>query len=220
MMITNNFYLTTYGPLVLTKLGREAAIKHSLPPFIDGSIRREPDLEHAYPAITCLCRTDKFAPRLREGDVVAYMLKKASYGLGYKHQRLTAVLKVIVINETHAEGAAWYREQGLALPNNCMVPGNRANPLSKSHQRVPKQHGCGKTGCSQWDADYKDRAKQWGTFVICKSLWTDLSWQAPEITDDTLVAAFGYVPGTRNPGAQTIASGNRLLKKLGLLIKL
>ena len=67
------YFLSSYKPLVWTTFGRAAALKHGLLPFIDGSIRREPDLEHEHPSISCLCRAGKFAPRLRVGDVVGYI---------------------------------------------------------------------------------------------------------------------------------------------------
>lgn len=216
-----SFFLNTYGPLALTKLGRQAAFKYSLPPFVDGSIRREPDLEHEYPAITCLCRTNKFAPRLEAGDVVAYMLKKANYGMGYKHQRMTAVLRVIEVMPTHAVGAQWYRKRRMRLPNNCIVPRNKANPLSKSHQKAPKrEHGCAKPRCSQWDDEYKKRAKRWGTFVVCERLFVNLDWDAPEVSEKMLKAAFGKVPGTLNPKKQKMKAGQRLVRRLGLAIVL
>lgn len=76
------FYLNTYVPLAASKAGRDASDRYKIAPFVDGSIRREPDLEHPFPAITCLCRADKFAPRLIPGDIVAYMLRKDRYGGG------------------------------------------------------------------------------------------------------------------------------------------
>jgi len=74
------YFLTTYTPLVATKDGRVASEKHGIPPFVDGSIRREPDLEHAVPSISCLCRAGKFAPRFQVGDIVGYMTCKGRYG--------------------------------------------------------------------------------------------------------------------------------------------
>jgi hypothetical protein len=76
----SRFFLTTYAPLVTTYAGRVACEVHRLKPFIDGSIRREPYLEHRYPSISCLCRADKFATRLEVGDFVAYMTRKGRYG--------------------------------------------------------------------------------------------------------------------------------------------
>lgn len=84
-------YLTTYHPLVVTAAGRRASDKHNLPPFVDGAIRREPDLEHEWPSITCLCRGEQFAPRLRVGDHVVYMTVKRRYGMQRRHWRLPQV---------------------------------------------------------------------------------------------------------------------------------
>ena len=216
-----NFFLSSYAPLVATKAGRAAAIKYELPPFIDGSIRREPDLEHEYPAVTSLCRKGKLAPRLRKGDVVAYMLKRACYGMGYKHQRITAVLRVIAIKQSHAEGAAWYRQDRRRLPNNCVVLRNKAFPLAKSHQRIPNRTiGCEPDEWCRWDAHYKLRADADGTFAICQRLFINLDWDAPEVTKEALLAAFGKVPCTRNPKKQSLKAGQRLLKRLGLTLKL
>ena len=41
-------FLNTYAALVATPAGREASKRFGLPPFIDGSIRREPDLEAVF----------------------------------------------------------------------------------------------------------------------------------------------------------------------------
>jgi hypothetical protein len=208
----SHFYLSTYGPLAMSKVGRGAAIRYSLPPFIDGSIRREPDLEHEYPAITCLRRTNKFAPRLEVDDVVAFMLKKGSYGMGYRHQRVTAVLRVIAVKQSHVEGAEWYRQRRRRLPNNCMVPGTKAFPLSKSHQVIPKRATSrGKDSCSQWDTGNKQRAKRWGTFVICQRLFINLDWDAPEVSKEMLMATF-----TR----RSMKTGQKFLKQLGLGLKI
>jgi hypothetical protein len=137
------FYLNSYAPLVISRAGRLASDLHGLPPFIDGSIRREPDLEHKDPGISCLCRGGNFAPRLRVGDIVAYMTKKASFGQRTPQRRLTAILQVRHVFQTHREAAAWYRQRNLALPSNCMVSGNAAIPLDHSHRgfRISKCSG-------------------------------------------------------------------------------
>ena len=59
LVVMPNYYLNSYAPLVSTAAGRKAWELHELPPFIDGSIRREPDLEHEFPSISCLCRAGK-----------------------------------------------------------------------------------------------------------------------------------------------------------------
>ncbi len=156
-----SFYLNSYTPLVRTEAGKIASKKFKLPPFIDGSIRWEPDLEHKWRAVTCLCRAGKFAPRLQPGDVVAYTTitgnwhKPGSPQLP-RHRRLTTVLRVVDLCYSHDEAARWYRKRGLTLPSNCVVEGNPAKPLRFSHRLTrfrcamsdDKLHGT-------WDSAYR-----------------------------------------------------------------
>ncbi|MCC5787224.1 MAG: hypothetical protein JJU33_11050 [Phycisphaerales bacterium] len=139
------FYFVTFRPLVSTKAGREASERYSLPPFVDGSIRREPDFEHEMPAISCLCRGGNFAPRLLVGDHVAYATVKGRYDGHPAHRRLVAMLRVEGLFDSHEAAAAWYNAEGIALPNNLMVPGNKAKPLAHSvrgDQRTEPEAGC------------------------------------------------------------------------------
>src|SRR5687768_14841588 len=106
------FFINTYKPLAINRAGRAASEIHRLPPFIDGSIRREPDLEHELPSISCLCRAGKFAPRLRVGDIVAYLTTKHSFGRGTVDRRITAVLRVIRVFADHEAAAQWFRSEG------------------------------------------------------------------------------------------------------------
>lgn len=69
-------FLVAYRPLIHRRAGRVAAEQFHLPPFLDGSCRREPDLESAFPSISALCRGRNFAPRLRVGDLAAYLAAK------------------------------------------------------------------------------------------------------------------------------------------------
>ncbi len=212
-------YLNTYAPLVITRAGIEAARSTGLSPFVDGSIRREPDLEHAFPSITCLCRAGKFAPRLQVGDIVVYLTKKARYGGPHRHRRFTGVLRVCLIYDTHTDAAGWYRKRGFALPSNCMVTGNPAQAISRSHQ------GNVNRGCSasefkcRWDAEYRERARRWGRFVICEPLWIDVGWTARRVDDADLVAVFGHVPGTRNPGRHPLTLLPPLLNRLKIRLR-
>ena len=80
--VAGNLYINTYQPLACNAAGRAASEKFGIPPFVDGSIRGEPDLEHQFPSITCLCRGRNFAPRLREGDRVVYLTKKGHIARG------------------------------------------------------------------------------------------------------------------------------------------
>jgi hypothetical protein len=240
-------FLVTYKPLVYTRFGCRASEAHGLSPFVDGSIRREPDLEHDLPAISCLCRAGKFAPRLAVGDEVVYLTAKGSYGeVGKRHWRLTAHLRVLRLFDAHAEAARWYEGQGLSLPNNCVVPGNRAVPLAHSHMRgrtrgrrakagacgpggacgEPRRTkrqcgsggGCGGGGTvhGEWDRIYRERAREHGRFVACEPLYVELSWDARVVHERDLRHAFGYLPGTRNPGAMAPEGIKRLMRRLGL----
>jgi hypothetical protein len=214
-------YINTYGPLVSTRAGREASCEYNLPPFIDGSIRREPDLEHRYPSISCLCRTDKFAPRLELADIVAYLTKKARYGKEQAHRRLTAVLKVYRVLPTHLDAAHWYRAKGESLPVNCCVPGNRPKAYEHSN-RIFSGLACVPQSRirQQWDKEYRYRASTFPTFVVCKPLFRELRWNAPIVTDSNLIKAFGCVPGTQNPGKLDPKRFVRWLKQYGVHVQL
>lgn len=193
------FFISTYVPLISTRAGREAAAQYAHPPFIDGSIRREPDLEAKYPSISCLCRTDKFAPRLKKGDFVAYMTRKGRYGdVPISHRRLTAVLQVKEVFGSHKAAASWYRARKLKLPKNCFVPGNRPLPLSHSHRMFDSGTCVGDRRTQKaWDAEYRQRSNAYSTFVVCKKTFRDLSW---------------------NPGALKPRDLKKLLKVIGLRV--
>lgn len=214
----SSFYLNTFRPLAINPAGRDAVEKHGLPPFIDGSIRREPDFEHPRPVITCLCRGGQFAPRLRAGDRVAYMTVKRRYERSVPHWRFVAILKVDQIFDTHRHAAEWYDAEGLPLPNNLMVPGNEANPLSHSHRENDEcrpRSGCAR-GCGSWDAGYERRAKKFPCVVGCSPLYIETGWAARVIEEDDLIAVFGEVPGTRNPGRLDLGLLTRLQDRLDI----
>jgi hypothetical protein len=214
------FYLNSFAPLVTTKAGRDSSIKYNIPPFVDGSIRREPDFQHSFPAITCLCRGDRFAPRLRPGDLVAYATRKQSYGQGRSQQRLIAVVHVLEVLPNHSVGSKWYLDRELPLPNNCLVHGNPAKPLRESH-RIASGGGCSDGEIHrEWDKAYRARAMQHGTFVVCKRMWSDLSWDAPEITKRHLLAVYGRRIGTLNPGAWEITHARHLFRLLQIAVRL
>jgi hypothetical protein len=211
-------FVVTYTPLVGSKAGREAVEHYGLLPFIDGSIRREPDLEHARPSISCLCRAGKFVPRLQVGDRVLYMTHRRRYGGPTTHWRVTAALRVIQLFESHTAAAVWYAKQRMATPSNCMVPGNKAKPMEHSHQMV-RHPGCGpKSGLrDRWDAQYAKRAAKWPKMVATEVLFRDLSWNAPVVERrEELEKALGRVPGTQNPGQVTLAGLRKLMKQLGV----
>ncbi len=217
----SRLFLNTYMPLARSKAGRLASIRHMLPPFIDGSIRREPDLEHKqWPAITCLCRAGKFAPRLHVGDHVAYMTCTGHWhedgtARPARHRRLTAILRVKFVCDSHEEAPAWYRKRALQLPSNIMVADNPAQPLEKSHRMTRfrcamsdgKLHGT-------WDNAYKRRARKFKQVVICKPVFRSLGWKAPVVLDEDLRKVFDKLPGTQNPGEQPIELLEKLMAQL------
>jgi len=189
-------YLNTYRPLASSKAGWRIIERHALPPYVDASIRREPDLQSLYPSISALCRGRFFAPRLYEGDTVVYMTVKEEYpGQQEPHRRLVTVLDVLKRFESHADAARWNRGQNLPLPSNCMTSGNLPLPLSMAVSK----HPCNDDGC-EWDEGYQRRATRWGTLLACKVLFLELT-APPPISDDLLMSVFGRIPPTRTPSA-------------------
>ena len=175
-----------------------------LKPFVDASCRREPDFESKSPSITCLCRKEFFAPRLRVGSKVIYITKKGRYFNSLtSHWRLVAVLEVIKTFQSHKEAATWYREKGEHLPNNCMVYGNPPVPLEKTD----RFH----TDLRHWDAIYRMRAKNFGIFLVCKKILCDLE-RPPAITEQMMRDIFGRIPGTRMPPEITEEEMNKLMQ--------
>ena len=236
-----NLYLNSYHPLVKNKAGVYASEQLNIPPFVDGSIRREPDFEHSTPVITCLCRGRMFTPRLRVGDVVAYITVKGKYLTRKRHQRLVCILKVDHLFETHKQAADWFTESGFPLPNNLMVPGNKAKTLAESHRghKTKGRHtkfgcnsgrrsrtcgsdsssSCGSSLRREWDASYRRRTRKWGDVAACSILFRDIHSTAPVITDQMLLKVFGKVPATRNPGKLDIKLLPKLLKQMGIRIQ-
>lgn len=187
------YFLCSFRPLAASAQGRRAIRNYSLPPFIDASCRREPDLQSPHPSISALCRKQYFAPRLRVGDRIVYITVKRAYtGPQEPHRRLVAILEIKKSSNTHREAAAWYRDQAISLPSNCMVFGNPPQPLDRTDRFYEDLH--------RWDAEYRLRARKWGTFHACVPLFLDL-YTPPVLTDATLEQIFGSVPGTQNPPA-------------------
>jgi hypothetical protein len=195
-------FLCSYRPLAESVLGQQAASRFRLPPFVDASCRREPDFQSEFPSITALCRGKYFAPRLRVGDTVVYITRKAHYfNAAEGHWRLVAILKILASFESHATAANWYRTKLLPLPSNCMVPGNPPFALEKTD----RFHN----DLRHWDAIYRLRAKTWGVFHVCEPLFRELH-HPPAITETMMRDIFGKIPGTRNPPAITDAEFAKL----------
>ncbi len=110
----------------------KAISDYNLPPFIDGSCRREPDFESRFPSITSLCRGGKFAPKLLPGDLVIYMTTKGKWLSGEKHRRLVGILKVLEKTLNQYVASEWYSHRGLTLSSNCLDDGNSPMEFSKT----------------------------------------------------------------------------------------
>ncbi len=196
-MVSN--YLASFRPLRATAHGRQAVQDHGLPPFIDGSCRREPDLEHDWPSISGLCRGGNFAPRLQVGDHVAFVTIKGRYDRGAPPcWKLVAVLRVAQRFVTHKEAAAWYSDKGLRLPSNCMVPGNDPVPLERTLGPSGHQGCSGPEIIKEWDGIYQQRAKEWPVMLACEKLMVEL-YDPVRIEEADWMRWIGKVPGTQNP---------------------
>ena len=200
-------YLCSFRPLIESPNGRAAIADFKLSPFVDASCRREPDFESKFPSISALCRCGHFAPRLRVGDTVVNITRKARYfNAAEGHWRLVAILKIRASFESHAAAADWYRIQGQPLPSNCMVPGNPPLALEKTD----RYHN----DLRHWDAIYRLRAKTWSIFHACEPLFCELH-HPPAITEAMMRDIFGHIPVTLNPPAVT-SKAYEQLRRLAL----
>jgi hypothetical protein len=206
--------LNSYRPLCFTAFGRNVAKTHGLKPFIDGSIRREPDFENKNPSISGLCRLNKFAPTLEIGTVVAYITVQGYYGTPELHWRLVAILKVIKqfkCVDSHVKAREWYRKNRLPVPRNCMVPGNPGAQYELSSQRMdgPKNK---RTGAAEWEEEYRDRALTAPAFNITEVQKLELE-TPPVLSLADMDRIFGRVPGTQSPPSITEEQLEQLFHK-------
>lgn len=189
-------YFNSFTPLCTTLHGQAAIERFNLPRFIDGSCRREPDLQSKYPSITALCRAEKFAPRLYPDDIVVYVTKKDYYNAPRKHWKIVAVLRVLERFYSHEDAAEWYREKGLPLPANCMVIENQPSAFNQTI-------GLDGLKCMEdWDEGYWKRARNCGIFLVCEAEFVELSLP-PILTDEDMKRIFGKAPSTQNPSTTT-----------------
>jgi hypothetical protein len=203
-----NVFLSTFRPLLRNRAGRQAIAKFDLPPYVDSSCRREPDLEHVFPSVSALCHGKLFAPRLHERDVVAFITKKDWYG-AYResHWRLVAIVRVVRRFQTHADAADWYQNRDLTLPSNCIVPGNPPLPLERTDRYYSDLH--------EWELGYRLRARRCGTFLACEPIHRSL-YEPPIITEAIMRETFGRIPGTRNPPQIEASQLARLCQLTGI----
>jgi hypothetical protein len=182
-------YVVKYRPLCSTAQGRTAVSRDRLPPYIDGSCRREPDLQSQYPSISCLCRGGQFAPKLVPGDRVVYIASKHSR-LNLANQRVRAVVAILRIKKpfnNHQQAADWYSGEGLPLPSNCMVTGNAPEALDRTTGL--SGCACGADELDEWDRKYRARARKHRQFFACDTERLNL-YSPPVLDDDEFVGRF------------------------------
>lgn len=194
-------YLNSFYPLCYTKKGELAVKKYGIPPFIDGSCRREPDFQNTYPPITGICRLSKLLNRIVAGDLIIYITSKGYYGLNFKHLKLICILKVNDIKPDHVSAATYYSSLGLTMPSNLMLIGSHPEPIEKTHQRVPAiLKSGGIPVLRKWDALYFDRARKEKRVAVCE-VWNNQLFlnTPPIINEDMMFKIFGRIPMTMNP---------------------
>ena len=197
----------------MSRQGEAAAQKHNLHRYIDGSCRREPDLEAAYPALSALCRGGIFVPKLKEGDVVVYLTKKGRYENLPPHRRLVASVTIYKKFASHQDAAAWYNAQNAELPQNCLVENNAPVAWEKTHQKPILPDGEPKT-LENWDSKYQARAALHPAFCAAKAAFLELH-NPPYLSDADMVSIFtdyGRIPITQNPPVISQGDYDRLLQ--------
>lgn len=196
-------YLCSYRPLAGSAPGRKAVLGNGLPPFIDGSCRREPDFQIAMPSISALCRGRNFAPRLCPGDRVAYITVKGKY-LGNWNRRLVALMTIEQRFTSYEQAAEWYRSIGSTMPSNCIVPDpprpyeqTNKDPPKEVKQRIDVENNPAQA-IRLWDNGYRARARNYPVFLACRADFLEL-WHPPVLNGEDISAIFGRCPCTQNP---------------------
>ena len=204
--------LNSFRPLCMTEIGLKAIDDYKLPPFIDGSCRREPDFENEFPSITSLCRQGKFAPHLCPNDIVVYITVQGKWFEDFDHYRLIAILVVKDKKDNHSQAASWYQRNNNLIPSNCMVPDNPPFAFDMTMGNFPskkeienflkhvkeKQKRIGQRRIDLWNDEYLKKSKKWGDFVITKTIFKNVH-TPPLLTLDEMSRIFGKTPNTRNP---------------------
>jgi len=197
--------MTSFTPIIFNNAGKNAVAKFDfLPPYIDGSCRREPDFEQEYPAITGLCRPG-FAAKLNIGDIVIYCTNQRGIG----PRKVVAILQVIAKLNTHECAADWYFGQRLPFPSNLVTANSKPIPLDQTHNIRNF------SDVTKWDAMYKYRATKYPIVTVCKKIQVELN--NPTILDvEVMKSIFCRVPGTQNPSLINEEQWAKLKKYLGL----
>ncbi len=195
-------FLNSFTPLSVNKFGRKSSATYNIPPYIDGSCRREPDFENPKPAITQLCRPKKLVPRLSKGDLVIYITKSGRYGTNQAHWKFVGILEVIDIVPDHNTAFAFYTQNNIAVSQNIICNSTSAFPLDFTHgiNENNKDNADANDVIKRWNAGYMYRAKQYPEVAITQ-VWNDILYldNPPIINHDMMNFIFGKIPGTQNP---------------------
>lgn len=160
-----------------------------------------------------------FAPRLREGDRLAYLTVKGQYlDDAEPGWHLVAVLRVVQRFESHDEAAAWYRAHTKPLPSNCLVDGNPPQPLERTNRDPPREVRERMVGENDpvrlirlWDATYRQRVVRWPVFLATEPNFLELN-NPPQLREAQMRAVFGQIPSTLNPPQIACEQLERLLQ--------
>jgi hypothetical protein len=219
MWVMPKTFLVTYRPLVATPQGVKAARLYGDAPFVDGSCRREPDLEGEYPTITCLCRKNKLVGRLRQDCRVIYMTVKGNYpGDTEPGWRFVSVLEPRERFNSHQEAAEWYQKTGRQVPGNLMINGSQPLPLDRtSGMACPDEDDCVDfSSLAEWNLRYAGRAQENPHVWITRCLFKDLE-NPKQMTESDARSVFrSDFPGTQNPPELSETAAARLLAWAGL----
>ncbi len=195
-------YLNTFVPICFNSIGRNNAFAHSLPLFIDGSCRREPDFQNPFPAITQLCRPGKLVPRLSVGDLVIYLTKLGNYGNPPAHWNFIAILEVLSLQQNHSSAADYYLANNIPISQNIICNHTAPFTLNMTHglSGFPHDNLNPNRIISIWNNSYINRANNFPKVAIT-SVWKDhLNLNnPPQITHQMMMDIFNRIPGTQNP---------------------
>ena len=222
-------YLNSFKPLCYNPLGLAAINKYGFPPFIDSSCRREPDFQMALPSVSALCRSSKFAPKLKINDIIVYITVG---GIFHPHKighHLVAVLQVINVFQSHTLGSSWYLANFSSLPKNCMIPNNPPLDFDKTggnfkvkiqlnhfmSMSPQRQTLIGQRRILNWDSQYLFRSSKWPVFICTKPLFLNLT-NPNLITRTDFIRIFGKIPNTQIPKVISQTKLNQLFILSGL----
>lgn len=185
-------YVISFSPLANRALGREIAIRHRIPPYVDASCRREPDFEADPPFVSGLCRP-RFIATLEIGDTLVFITNKRA--IHRDGRRLVAVLRLKHQFESHSEAASDYLARGHRVPYSCVVPGNPPLPIDHCDPKMTR-HTAAFKDSSVWDrAVYVSRAKSVKRCFAAEPLHLNLS-EPPSIPEVFWERWLGHDPGT------------------------